>query len=76
LLPESVDALDGPPITANLAQIYATIGDRDAALPLIEHLLQVPAGLTTPTLRLDPIWDPLRADPRFQALLEKYPVKT
>lgn len=75
LLPESADALDGPPMTACLAQIYATVGDRDAALPLIEDLLQVPAGLTTQTLRLDPIWELLRADSRFQALLEKYQVK-
>jgi TolB-like protein/Flp pilus assembly protein TadD len=72
LLPESQDAFDGPKITASLAQIYALTGESDEAFRLLDHLLQVPNGLTVPTLKLDPAWDPLRKDPRFQALIDKY----
>jgi hypothetical protein len=36
------------------------------------HLLNVPNGLTVPVLKLAPAWDPLRKDPRFQALIDKY----
>jgi len=35
-------------------------------------LLVVPNGITIPGLKLYPIWDPLRKDPRFQALIDKY----
>ncbi len=72
LLPESQDAFDGPQATAALAEIYACVGEHDEALRLLDHLLTVPNGLTVPTLKVDPIWDPLRKDPRFQALIDKY----
>lgn len=72
LLPESQDAFDGPRCTASLAQIYSLTGQADEAFRLIDHLLSVPNGLTIPLLKLDPIWDPLRKDRRFQALMEKY----
>jgi TolB-like protein/Flp pilus assembly protein TadD len=75
LLPESQDAMDGPKITASLAEIYALTGETDEALRLIDHLLNVPNGLTVPVLKLDPVWDSLRKDPRFQALIDKYAVK-
>src|SRR5262245_8337126 len=72
LLPESEDAFAGPQATAALAEIYAWTGESDEALRLIDHLLRVPNGLTVSTLKLDPSWDPLRKDPRFQALIDKY----
>jgi TolB-like protein/Flp pilus assembly protein TadD len=72
LLPESEDAFDGPLVTAVLAQIYAWTGEFDEAFRLVDHLLVVPNGLTVPILKLDPAWDPLRKDPRFQALIDKY----
>jgi hypothetical protein len=72
LLPESQDAFDGPKITASLAEIYALTGESDEAFRLLDHLLQVPNGLTVHTIKLDPAWDPLRKDPRLQALIEKY----
>jgi len=72
LLPESQDALDGPEVTVVLAQIYAWTDEHDQALELLDHLLQVPSSLTVPLLKLDPVWDPLRKDPRFQALIDKY----
>jgi TolB-like protein/Flp pilus assembly protein TadD len=72
LLPESQDAFDGPEVTAVLAQIYAWTGERDQAFKLLDHLLVTPNGITVPILKLDPVWDPLRKDPRFQALIDKY----
>jgi TolB-like protein/Flp pilus assembly protein TadD len=75
LLPESEDALDGPQGTAALAQIYAWTGEFDEAFRLLDHLLAVPSSLTVPMLKLDPAWDPLRQDPRFQALIDKYGAK-
>src|SRR5438034_1442974 len=76
LLPESQDAFDGPEVTAELAQIYAWTGEHDQAFGLLDHLLVVPNGITVPGLKLDPIWDPLRKDPRFQALIGKYSAKS
>jgi serine/threonine-protein kinase len=75
LLPESQDALDGPQATASLAQIYAWTGESDEAFRLLDHLMVVPNGLTIPLLELDQAWDPLREDPRFQALIDKYGAK-
>ena len=76
LLPESQDAFDGPEVTAALAQIYAWTGERDQAFGLLDHSLAVPNGLTVPMLKLDPVWDPLRSDPRFQALIDKFDAKS
>jgi TolB-like protein/Flp pilus assembly protein TadD len=76
LLPESQDALDGPQGTATLAQIYAWTGEFDEAFRLLNHLFAIPSNLTVPMLRLDPAWEPLRKDPRFQALIDKYAAKT
>jgi TolB-like protein/Flp pilus assembly protein TadD len=75
LLPESEDAFTGPQQTAALAEIYAWVGEYDEAFRLLDHLLNVPNGLTVPALKLDPVWDPLREDPRFQALVDKYAAK-
>jgi TolB-like protein/Tfp pilus assembly protein PilF len=70
LLPESQDALDGPKMTLTLAQIYAWTGENGAALELLERSLTTPAGVTVSSLKLNPIWDPLRSDARFQALID------
>jgi TolB-like protein/Tfp pilus assembly protein PilF len=75
LLPESQDALDGPKMTVALAEIYAWTGESDQALQLLDRLLSTANGMTVPFLRLDPIWDPLRNDPRFQALIDRYDAK-
>ena len=76
LLPESEDAFDGPKAAAALAEIYAWVGEHDKAFRLLDHLLTVPNGLTVPMLKLDPVWDPLRKDPRFQELIEKHAAKS
>ena len=76
LLPESQDAFDGPQIAAALAQIYAWTGEPDEAFRLLDHLFAIPNGLTVPMFKLDPAWDPLRKDPRYQALIDKYSAKS
>ena len=72
LIPESADTLEGPTWQGFLARTYATNGDAEHALPLIEHLLQSEISLLSPAiLQLDPVWDPIRNDPRFQKLCEE-----
>jgi TolB-like protein/Flp pilus assembly protein TadD len=74
--PASKDPLDGPRQEYTMAQIYAFLGDADHAIPLLQRLLQIPAGgdVTPGLLRMDPVWDPIRNDPRFQELAaEKTP---
>ena len=58
---------------AGLAEIEAHAGAKDDALKLVEQLLAMPAGevMSVTRLKLDPVWDPLRGDPRLQALLTK-----
>jgi len=64
------DAVNQPWAEIALAQIQALFGDHDAAITALPHLLEVPAGLTIATLKLDPFWDSLRKDPRFQKLCQ------
>jgi serine/threonine-protein kinase len=53
------------------AQIFAQAGDTEGAIDEIKRLFEGPSWLTVYALRLDPLWDPLRNDPRFQALVAK-----
>jgi tetratricopeptide (TPR) repeat protein len=60
-----------PDAEAALAQIQARFGETDAAIAAIPHLLEMPAGTTRADLRYNPVWDPLRKDPRFQKFCEE-----
>jgi TolB-like protein len=73
LLPSAKDAVDGPTYEENLASIEAMVGEKDRAIPRLQRLLEIPYSncLTPALLRLDPKWDPLRGDPRFQELCEE-----
>jgi tetratricopeptide (TPR) repeat protein/predicted Ser/Thr protein kinase len=75
LSPTSKYPIDGPDIERDMAQIYAQLGDADHAMPIIRRLSHIPfpdmtPGVMTPALlRLDPVWDPIASDPRFQELV-------
>jgi len=69
LLPISREAWRGYYRAWDLARIYAMVGEHDAAVELLEHLLSIPGNLTAAWLRIDPTWDPLRGHPRFQRLV-------
>ncbi len=69
LLPISKDAYDGPLMATKLAVIYAQVGEVDLALGLLSDLMKIPNGPTASTLRVEPEWQPLRGDPRFDKLV-------
>ena len=57
----------------NAARGYAVLGDLEKALPLLQDSLSKPNGTTEATLRLDPAWDGVRNDSRFQKLANAKP---
>jgi len=63
------DAFLLPRSEATLAQVLAVFGHADAAVAMVPHLLEVPNGETRATMRLHPVWDPLRKDPAFLKLV-------
>jgi serine/threonine protein kinase/Tfp pilus assembly protein PilF len=69
--PTSKDPFGGPEEEDRMARIYALLGDADHAIPILKRLLEIPYGgaITPALLRLDPMFDPLRNDPRFQKLV-------
>ncbi len=76
--PIEKDALDGPIPIEILARVAARVGEPDRAITALQKLLSIPyngalaaAPLTPALLRLDPMFDPLRNDPRFQKLCEE-----
>ena len=71
LIPVSKDALGGPAYLIDLAKIYAIVGEYDAAIEKLEYLLEIPGGVHPGELKVDPLWVPLRNNPRFQRLLEE-----
>jgi TolB-like protein/Flp pilus assembly protein TadD len=75
LLPESKDALEGPGITEHVAEVHAILGDNGRAIEILDGLLKRPSYVTVNSLRVNPIWDSLRNDPRFQALIDRHVAK-
>ena len=69
----SRDAFAGPEYLVYLAQLYVSVGENAQAIDLLQQTMSIPAGLSMSSalLKLDPTWDPLRADPRFDALLKQ-----
>jgi serine/threonine protein kinase/tetratricopeptide (TPR) repeat protein len=69
LVPLERDPLDGARVRYCFAMICAWTGQHDLALEEIEKSAKIPAGASYGDLRLDPSWDSLRGDPRFERLV-------
>ena len=63
------DAVDGPVLMANLAVVYALTNEQDLAFQILDVSIKTPRGVSYGELKLNPDFDPLRADPRFDKLL-------
>ena len=69
LMPVSKSAIEGPLLIKYLAVIYAWTGDKDRAFEQLNKAVHLPGYLSYGELRLNPIWDPLRGDPRFEKIV-------
>jgi TolB-like protein/tRNA A-37 threonylcarbamoyl transferase component Bud32/Flp pilus assembly protein TadD len=69
LMPVSKSAVEGPMLIQYLAVIYAWTGDKDRAIERLAEAVRLPGRLSYGHLRGDPLWDPLRGDPRFEAIV-------
>jgi serine/threonine-protein kinase len=79
LLPNAKDPVDGPGYEESLALVQTMLGENSGAISTLGRLLKTPYStflyartpVTPALLRLDPLWDPLRADPAFHKLCEE-----
>lgn len=70
LLPLSLDAMTGADRLRDRARARVMVGDYEAAIEDLHNLLAIPSPISANLLRVDPFWDPLRNNPRFQTLTE------
>jgi serine/threonine-protein kinase len=71
LLPVEKDAMEGPAMIKYLAMIAAWVGNKDLACEQLAVVMRRPSGLSYGELKLQPLWDPLRGDARFEKLVEE-----
>ena len=72
LMPATVDSWRRMYRIEDQARVHAMLGEVQPAIEELDFLLSGGSDVSAPVLRLDPNWDPVRSDPRFQALLAKY----
>jgi hypothetical protein len=66
--PMSREPLQSAAARVNVAVVYAWTGDREAAIRLLEQLVQMPGAIDQGDLKFNPRWDELRTDPRFAGI--------
>lgn len=74
-LPVETDAVNGAIALAQAARVYARLGRADLVVPILERLRLLPGAdqsISASTLRLDPVWDRVRDDPRFQSEIKRF----
>ena len=77
--PLEKDAVSGPSPIETLARVTARMGEHDRAIAALQKLLSIPAvtdtvaPITPALLRLDPMFDSLRGDPRFEQIVASAP---
>jgi TolB-like protein/Flp pilus assembly protein TadD len=69
MVPVAKDAIDGVLLVNNLARVYSLTGENDLAIKQLEIVSKIPCGPSYGELRLEPEWDPLRGDPRFEKIV-------
>jgi TolB-like protein/Tfp pilus assembly protein PilF len=69
LMPVSKDVYDGALVLEGLAQVYTWTNEPDRAIELLQKLVAMPSYVNYARLKLYPMWNPLRGDPRFQKIV-------
>jgi TolB-like protein/Tfp pilus assembly protein PilF len=69
LMPVSKDIYDGALVLEGLAQVYTWTNERDRAIELLQKLVAMPSYVNYARLKLLPMWNPLRGDPRFEKIV-------
>jgi TolB-like protein/Tfp pilus assembly protein PilF len=69
LLPLTKNPFDEADMLEEFAEICVLAGENDLALQQLETLAKIPSNLDYGRLRLEPVWDPLRGDPRFEKIV-------
>jgi tetratricopeptide (TPR) repeat protein len=69
LVPVGKNSIDGHLLIKHMAAIYAWTGETDLAVQQLTVAVSIPGFLSYGQLRLDPCWDPLRNDPRFEQIV-------
>jgi TolB-like protein/Tfp pilus assembly protein PilF len=69
LMPVSKDIYDGALVLEGLAQVYTWTNEPDRAIELLQKLVEMPSYVNYARLKLHPMWNPLRGDPRFEKIV-------
>ena len=68
-MPVSKDIYDGALVLEGLAQVYTWTNEPDRAIELLQKLVTMPGYTNYARLKLLPMWNPLRGDPRFEKIV-------